>query len=303
MSKFGAVSVSCCLLLVETFASTSGGAQVLRVSQRGSPASMTFVALGRPDGVVFNADAQSWSASPRMWFDLPANTREQRSNWYVLHLHYRVVLAQPFVLGRETIIGAATNKVGCAYIRFKPLSQSTIDVAEDGTLHGVTHRKVEATTVTGWFENYLAAAGVHGGRNSLDLIVSQHTGTVLLNVKFYGDSFIAHTSHGPSVLRLRGVPKSIALQNGETAKLEIKVRNAGGTTEPAVRVRLSALAPRAPIQIRPSATLNIGPIRPGGIHTVTFRVRALRVGSAELSILAGGPTASTGSVVKVTVQR
>jgi hypothetical protein len=97
-----------------------------------------------------------------MWFDLPANTREQRSNWYVLHLHYRVVLAQPFVLGRETIIGAATNKVGCAYIRFKPLSQSTIDPAEDGTLHGVTHRKVEATTVTGWFENYLAAAGVHG---------------------------------------------------------------------------------------------------------------------------------------------
>lgn len=221
MSRSRVACAACVLALVGAFAPTSGGARQRQGGVRPSlRAKITLRAMGRPHGVVFVGGTRRWSSTPRMWFNLPSGTREQRSNWYVLHLHYKVVLARPYLPGRETIIGAATNKVGCALIRFKAVSPSTLDVAEDGTLHGVNHRTVRTTVVSGWFENYLAGAGVHGGRNPLDLIVSQHEGRVVQSVTFYADSFIAHTNMGPSILRFRGLPRSIVLRRGHHDRAE-----------------------------------------------------------------------------------
>src|SRR6266404_2168855 len=82
----------------------------------------TFAFLGRPHGVVYRFHPLGFSSSPRLRFRLPANTHEGGTNWYVIHLHFSAVVQTPALIGRYSIVAASTNDVGCAYIRFRPLS-------------------------------------------------------------------------------------------------------------------------------------------------------------------------------------
>lgn len=264
------------------------------------PGTWTFGQLGKARGVTYTFHPLAFSPSPTIRLRLPPHAHEGGTTWYVLHLHYRAFVAAPSKTGRASIIAAAINDVGCAYIRFRPLSSKTTEIVEDGLIGGVTRRVVHDRVVTGWFENYLPVAGVHGGANRLDLIVAQQTGEVLSKVAFLPNSFIGRTTHAPGVLRLSTAVEPVTPVSGRTLRVKVTVTNIGGRMQHVVNVGITGRTNI--LRIPGSERRGLGAVGPGKRKTVVFHLRALKRGDAILTVVAAGESASTGRMLHIHVR-
>lgn len=195
-------------------------------------------------------------------------------------------------------IQVTTNRVACAYIDVRRSTPDRTRLITAGLIDGTTRSVVRARSTAGWFRNFLAVAGVHGGSNRLDLIVAQPADGVIGRVVFYADSYIQEVRTGPSVLRVGADLNPTTVVMHRTSQLSASVSVVAGATPGRIAL---LVRPRSNIVRILGSSRRVIDLRPRRRATVTFRVLALRRGRSSIDLLASSSTASSGTTVRVAV--
>ncbi len=164
---------------------------------------------------------------PSFAYRLPAKVKEGGNDWWLntLHLRIRTRSVPP---GRTAIIGAATNQVGCAYIRLTAVrtdrgpavrwtTVGIVDAISNGIVHG---RSFDLS-----FSNYLAIPGVIPGVNVLDWMVADKG--LVSSVTVLPSSSLTHTRLSPARIAVHEIVAQ-RVRLGKPMRVIAVVRNLGG---------------------------------------------------------------------------
>ena len=261
----------------------------------------TLADFGAASGLTYAAANRRWRPTWQLPFSLRADQHPGGTNWWILHIHYRVTFAPAARAGTDAIFGAMTNQVACAYIRFEVPSQRTILVRSTSLIGGYRQTRVRAgATFEGHFTNYFATAGVEPGRrNLLQFVLSQARPAVVARLVVLPDSFVEHTTAGPGLVSVTATaPGRVRERDGVT--LRVRVANAGGTPARNVVVSVHALGERVRYGTR--HVFAAGTLAAARAKEYVVRIRPSRKGPLTLAVDAVAAANHVGRVLTIDVR-
>jgi len=261
----------------------------------------TFARLGAANGVVYTANPPRFAPTWLIDFDLPPGTHQGGRTWFMLHLHYRFDLSPRARPGTTAEIGAATDQVGCALIALKRLRGAALRVrmTTSELVHGIRATVRTSRRVSGWFTNYTAIAGIHGGRNQIQLMVGPGPQKLVSRVTFFADSYLQATTLAPAQFTLTATTSPSTLRLGRRFRLRIHLRESSNSSATQIAVVAQTLTKTVRLDSRPRF---IAHLRPGVTVSLDFNGRALARGVAVIDVSAHAPNASAGTVLHRTVR-
>lgn len=234
-------------------------------------------------------------------FLLAAGAKQEGPSWYLLHLDYRIVIAQGSGSG-SVYLSVSTNGATSAQIRFdikrRPGRHLLITSDSLGLVAGHVVARSDRRLWRGHFDNYMQDAGVRGGWNSLTIRVEQYGAARISRATVLNTSGIRVEHGSPARLGVQAhvVPSTLTLEG--PARVDVIVKNVGATTTRPGTVRLLS----SPGLETRGLKLRRVPALHGGeqIHRV-FHVRATSLGPLSINVLARAGLSYPMSTVVVRV--
>ena len=172
-------------------------------------------------------------------YTLPNGAKQGPNDWYLIHLHVALELAESSAPGL-IYVDAATNGAASAQI--------TVSFAIDGGLpkltlgsvslgEGSQHRVLDSRRADISYSNYLQFSGVKEGGNILTIKLRQITDARLKSLLvFSADSGIEFTNKSPPKLEIIIQPDANTIHIGQEVKINVEVRNTSAWSVPEVAV-------------------------------------------------------------------
>jgi len=227
---------------------------------------------------------------------LPKGAVQGGRTWYLIHLHYRLVL-DPQTPPGDVYVEAATDGYPCAMIRFdvtRVNGKPRVKAAASGLIsNGV---KAVGLVHEDTFENYLEYRGVRGGRNTVTFTAERLGPARFLRLTIFGDTRVVLTRASLPALAVEPfAPRRVTA--GVPFALAYRIRNTGGSRTLAGQV---GLVPGSGLrQLRGGA---FPALRPGGVANGSLRLLAPHRGTYRLTIVAQGGNAGNAATLALTAQ-
>lgn len=235
---------------------------------------------------------------PSFEYRLPATVKQGGNGWWLITLHLRI-RTRSVPPGHSAIVGAATNQVGCAYIRLTavrtargPAVRWTTVGIVDGTSTGIVHGR----SFDLWFSNYLAIPGVRPGENVLGWMVDDNG--LVSSVTVLPSSSLTHSRLSPARIAVHElVDQRVRL--GKPMRVIAVVRNLGGMDARNIVVSVDpAHGGFVPVS-RPVRSLSR--LRHGRVARISFTLTPLARGPQQIGLSATSNSNQTAALSTVTV--
>ena len=233
---------------------------------------------------------------PTLEYRLPAGVKQGGNGWWIISVHLRI-RTRAVPPGHSAIIGAATNQVGCAYIRLTATRGSRVRWTTVGIVDGTASGTSAGRSFDLVFTNYLAIPGVVPGRNALDWSV-QDNGLVS-SVTVLPSSSLIHTRLAPARIAVREITDAKA-EVGTPTRVVAVVRNLGGMDARNIVVSLDP----DPGAFVPTRQTRVIPRLPHGrVAQVSFTLTPVRRGSHRVGLSATSNSNQTTALSTILVNR
>lgn len=187
----------------------------------------TLHRLGYGD-VDLPVDAAKTTASAR--FRLPANARQGRGHWYLMHVHFRITFADDSGEG-FVVLSANTNGWASYQVQFSPglkngalmIPWSTVDLVDGRQRHVAKTRQIEFRSA-----NYMQYRGIRPGRSTWNFQLEQFGQARVAAVRIFDDSGIELTRLGYGRMGLRFTVVPATIRAGRNFAVRYELRHTSG---------------------------------------------------------------------------
>lgn len=242
-------------------------------------------------------------ASPVIRYLLPSGARQGPNRWYLMRLHFEVVLASDSGAGTIFVDGATNGRTAASVrlkVRTRARGKPRVRVDSLGLVDGSQRRVVTGRRIEARLRNYLQNRGVRPDSNSLVFGLERYGRVKIKSARVFVDSGIEVTKRSPAKLTLKPLLPRRPLLAGRSTKVGFLLRNVGD--QPARDVGVSLHTPSKGIDISAPQQRRYRTV--AGVRRGAFEVRARRPGRHQLTLSAGAVnTNSPSTTLRVVVPK
>jgi hypothetical protein len=235
-------------------------------------------------------------------YRLPAGAKQGAPDWYMLKLHYSLVLSPRSGSG-IVYLTASTNGRAAAMITFdvnKRGEKLKVTRSDLGLVSGNRKQASAKRVWNGAFTNYLQYKGVREGMNSLTFKFLQLGSARIDSWKIYSDTGIVRTRNGPSRIELIPSIGERRIVVGDRFRVGFRIQNTSRTPVPAggrVTLRVST---KSALAVIGSDSTRLRSISGRRSVSGSFLLEARKAGSIPITL--GASSWGGSPLVRLAVQ-